>query len=213
MLSAGLLATFGACRATSSVATGMNLSSALSEYSPSVRLAVEIPLRVVSLDRRATNIVVRVDSGFVRAYGVFAGNGLVVTRDLRISAILAAFPSAEPERRNSTTPWTGLAHSADQPLVDSLRYGEARALSPMTFVISTQHEGLRGANGVVFEITGEAVTTPLRLATGGLLPARTMGKGSIRVFACSPFRLDGSVDTHRQKHLDTRYVEVCKSCI
>jgi len=187
----------------------MNVSSERSEYSPTIRLAVRMPLLRDSLVQGGTAIVVRVDSGVITAHGVLTPSELVVMRNLKITAVVATFPTEGSQRGSLAHPWAELARSADQHLTDSLRYGEGAGLPPMTFVIPIRHERSRVANGLVFEITGIAMSTPVRLVTGELRPGRTLGEGSIRVFACSIFRLDGSIDGAREKNLRARYVDLC----
>ena len=197
------------CRATAHVGAGMNVSSETSEYSPMIRLAVRTPIVTDSLAREGTAIVVRVDSSVVTAHGSPAPGALVAMKELRISALLAAFPKAGAQPGSLAHPWRELARSEDQHLADSLRYGERSSVPSMTFVIPVRKNELKTANSVVFEITGIAMSTPVRLATGELRTGGMMGKGSIRVFACSIFRLNGSIDKSREISMGIQYVGVC----
>lgn len=209
MSSAALMGTLAACRGTAHVGNGMNLSSEASEYSPTIRLAVRMPVLTDLVVTGSPAVVLRVDSGYVTAHRGAAPSALIAMQDLHISAILVAFPTGDAERGKGQHPWSEVARSGPQHLADSLSYAERARLTPMTFVIPLPHGRLSGANGIAFEITGISMSSPVRLATGELRPSRSMGEGSIRVFACSVFRLDGAIDRAREQRLNKWYLQLC----
>lgn len=186
----------------------LSLSSEGSDYSPAVRLAVSIVPSVGAPDSTAP-FVVRVDSGAVHAPGELLPDSRPIMRSLRVSVLLAEFARERPAGpAGPSPPWREVARSAPQPLADSLRYGERVALSSMSFAIPAPRVDGAAANGIVFEITGRAVATPVQLEDETFLPVHDDPEG-IRVYACSPFRLDGRTDRRRAKALRANYVSVC----
>lgn len=206
-LSLALLFLVTGCALGRRPAGTLSLSSEGSDYSPVVRLVVAIVPPVGARNSMAP-LVVRVDSGAVHAPGELLPESRPIMRTLRVSALLADFAGERPSGAGTAPPWREVARSAPQPLVDSLRYGERVALSSMTFTIPSPNRDSAAANGIVFEITGRAVATPVQLEDGTFLPVRDDAEG-IRVYACSPFRLDGHIDRRRAKALRANYVSVC----
>src|ERR1019366_636660 len=161
---------------------GLNVSSELSDYSPVLGLAVEVPLQRIDSGSRRHVVLVRIDSGFVEARGGdFASSAPVVMRYLRLSALLARFPSGADSNGVLREPWTELARSAPIALPDSLRAGERSQLNRfIELSIPVSPEVLESANGVVFEVSGTAMSI-----FRGPLVGSGRGEMPLRVYACS----------------------------
>lgn len=205
------------CATAGRARDGINLSSEASDYSPTARLAVAIERPPTAAARPAdgdpdTTWTVRVDSGTVAAPGQYVPSAPAIMRDVRMSALLVRYDEARVRtgRGGLEAPWTVVARSAEQLVADSLHYGERLPLpAPLRFALPPAPELASPAGtGVVFEITASAVSEPVRMADGTVHPGYVAPRG-VRVYACSPFRVDGRVDRRRERALASRYTAVC----
>ena len=196
---------------------GINLSSEASDYSPTARLAVAIERPPTAAVRpedgdHDTTWTVRVDSGTVAAPGQFVAHAPAIMREVRMSALLVRYDDGRVRtgRGGLEAPWTVVARSAEQLVADSLHYGERLPLpAPLRFALPPVPELASPAGtGVVFEITASAVGEPVRMADGTVHPGYVAPR-AVRVYACSPFRVDGRVDRRRERALASRYTAVC----
>lgn len=198
------------CSRASRADTGLTLSSETSDYSPAVRLSFGALLAPDSTAARR-EWQIRVDSALVSAPGAYREGSPPIMREIRITALLVRFGrlDATPRAEGLERPWTVLARGDEVPLADSLRYGERlRVTGPWTLTLPAAPLERVDGTGLVFEITAAAVSQPIRMANGALLPGRVTRRG-VRVFACSAFRLDGRIDRRRARALASRYTAVC----
>ena len=210
------------CATAGRARDGINLSSEASDYSPTARLAVAIERPPTSAAQAAdgrpadgdhdTTWTVRVDSGTVAAPGQYVPSAPAIMREVRMSALLVRYDDGRVRtgRGGLEAPWTVVARSAEQLVADSLHYGERLPLpGPLRFALPPVPELASPAGtGVVFEITASAVGEPVRMADGTVHPGYVAPR-AVRVYACSPFRVDGRVDRRRERALASRYTAVC----
>ena len=206
-----LLLPLQACLAGAAGRAGLQLSSEASDYSPTVRLTMALA-RADAADSTQDGWRVHVDSAVVSAPGTFVSGAPAIMRDVRMSALVVRFgrPVRDSALSAAERPWTVLARSPELPVADSLHYGE-RLRVPRALEFALPAAPLAGTDGtgIVFQITAAAVSVPVRLADGTLLPGRVSDARVVRVYACSAFRLDGRVDRRRRKALERRYTAVC----
>ena len=184
---------------------GLNVSNERSDYSPVLGLAVEVPLQRIDSGSRRHVVLVRIDSGFVEARGDFASSAPVVMRYLRLSALLARFPSGADSNGVRREPWTELARSAPIALADSLRAGERSHLNRfIELSIPVSPEVLQSANGVVFEVSGAAMSI-----FRGPLVGSGRGEMPLLVYACSTFDTRGRIQLMRLRMLSDGYSKAC----
>lgn len=176
------------------------VSSEPSYYSPVVRLAIAV-------DTTADSVLVRIDSGTIRAQGMSA-KANVAMRKLTLEGIIARRPDRTSSAATIVEPWSPLTVSKPTELVDSLLFSTSMALRPMTLSIARPRDTNLRQVWLVFRIRGDAMTDEVHMADGRIVPA-SVRQGGIRVFACSERNLAGTLDKARAKRLATEYASVC----
>lgn len=176
------------------------ISSETSDYSPSVRLAVTV-------DTTATEILVPVDSGVVRAHGTVRRAGAVMRR-LTLEPLLAGVPPRSASSEDRARAWVPLAVAAAVPLADSLEFDQPVTIRRLQWSIPRPENLALSQSWLVFRITGDAITGRVAMADGRITPSQVR-VGGVRVFACSDRTLAGTLDRGRAKVQARSYTEAC----
>ena len=176
------------------------ISSEMSDYSPSVRLAVTV-------DTTANAILVTVDSGVVRAHGTVRRVGAVMRR-LTLEPLLAGVPPKSASAEDRARTWVPLAVATAMPIADSLEFDQPIPIRRLQWSIPRPVNLALTQSWLVFRITGDAVTGRVAMADGRVIPSRER-VGGVRVFACSDRSLVGAVDKSRAKVQARSYTEAC----
>lgn len=198
----------GACARGTPPGHPFPVSSVRSDYSPVVRLPVRI-------ETRADSIIVSTDSGEVVAPGEVPPNPKALMRALHIEALVVRTGAAALTRRaeggpiDLPTPWFPMAESDPLPLADSLVLGIPQPVPPMRFALRRLPSINPELDWLVFRIRANSETTPVQMADGTVMPARTIEDG-VRVFACADRSLLGRVDRKRAKRLKKEYLAACQ---
>jgi hypothetical protein len=203
MLALGFVS-LGACAHVRRAPMGYNVSSVHSDYSPAVQLAVAIPLVDSSAGRARVTVVI--DSGTIVAPGAATPDTTPVMRDLYLTALIVT--AAPASNDGPPKPWASIAQSDSVPLADALRIGVARPVPRLELHVETNHPIDVAHTWLAFRIHGAAMTEPVRMADGQLIPARRV-PGGVRVYACTDWTLAGYVDRRRAKALASAYNAAC----
>lgn len=201
---AGLAA--GACAHPRLAGAGFNVSSERSDYSPTVRLAVALP--VVQPTAGRDSITVLIDSAMVLAPGATSADTTPVMSNLYITALLATRAPAAAEGGGPPEPWRALAASDSILLADALYLGEPRAVGHVRLSLAAPAALDPTRTWLVFRISGTAMTNAVRLADGSIIARRPV-PGGVRVYACADWTLAGYVDKRRAKALARAYTSAC----
>lgn len=196
----------GACAHPRLAARGFNVSSERSDYSPSVRLAVALPL-VPAASTRDTIMVV-IDSAVVTAPGSISSDTAPVMSNLYITALLATRVSADGAASGPPEPWHELAAGDSVLLVDALHLGVPRSVGRLVLRVAPPVPLDAARTWLVFRISGAAMTNAVMLANGSII-ARRLTPGAVRVYACADWTLAGYVDRARSKALARAYTSAC----
>jgi protein-S-isoprenylcysteine O-methyltransferase Ste14 len=180
------------------------VSSERSDYSPVVRLAIAV-------DTTADSIGIRIDGGTVLAPGDPSTRDVPIMRGLSIEGLLVTAPTgATADTTGAPPPWTELAASAPALLADSLLLGVPREVGAMRLAVARPRALDPRRSWIVFRIRGAAVTTPVHMADGTVVPSRVIEDG-VRVYACAERSLAGTLDRERARRLSeaTTYGGAC----
>jgi hypothetical protein len=187
-------------------AAGYNVSSERSDYSPTVRLAVALPL--APLGKSGDTVTVVIDSAVITAPGARAADTLPVMRNLYITALLATNAPERDKRGPPAAPWLAVAVGDSALLTEALRLGEYQRLRGFQLHIPFPNALDRARTWLIFRVTGVAVTREIELADGRLIAAKQVA-GGVRVFACADWTLAGYVDRVRARSLALAYTAAC----
>jgi hypothetical protein len=204
VLGVGLLVA-SACAHPRLAPAGFNVSSERSDYSPTLRLAVALP--IVPTGKMYDTITVVIDSAIVSAPGVTSTDTTPVMRNLYITPLLATRGLGDESATGIRPPWRALAAGDSAPLAGALRLGERVALGRIQLHIVPPSAFDPARSWIVFRITGDAVTKPVKLADGTMMGRRSVSP--VRVFACADWTLGGYVDRGRAKALARAYTAAC----
>jgi len=187
-------------------AAGYNVSSERSDYSPTVRLAIALPL--APPDESGDTVTVVIDSAVITAPGTRAADTLPVMRNLYITALLATSAPGHDKGGPPAQPWLAVAASDSALLTDALRLGTPKRLREFRLHIPMPHALDRARTWLVFRVTGIAVTREIQLADGRVIAPKDVS-GGVRVFACADWSLAGYVDQLRARGLAHAYTAAC----
>jgi hypothetical protein len=185
---------------------GYNVSSERSDYSPTIRLAVALP--VIAPAARHDTIIVVIDSAVVTAPGAIAADTSPVMSELYITALLATRPSAREVTPGLLEPWRTLATSDSVLLISALRFGVPRSVGHLRLALVPPTTVDPSQTWLVFRISGTVQTNAVMLADGTMFPRRPR-PGGVRVYACADWSLAGYVDKTRAKALARAYTAAC----
>lgn len=185
-------------------ATGYNVSSERSDYSPVLRLAVALPITPLGAD----TLTIVIDSAEIHAPGARAADTPPIMRNLYITALLATQISAGERSGRPAEPWRALAASDSVLLVDALRLGEPQQLRGVRLHILRPPALDPTRTCLIFRVTGAAVTKEVQLADGRVIAPKEVA-GGVRVFACADWSLAGYVDRRRARTLARAYTAAC----
>lgn len=196
-----------ACAHVKRAPPGYNVSSERSDYTPSLRLAVAVP--VVDTAGGRASLIVAIDSGIITAVG---GGGessdtVAVMGELHLTALLVTAPSTS-RGDGPPSPWRAVAQSDSVRIADALRLGEPHAIPRIQLSMETHVPIDPRQTWLVFRVTGGAMTKEITMPDGKLIPARRV-PGGVRVFACADWSLAGYVDRKRAKALARAYNAAC----
>ncbi|MEP6766172.1 MAG: hypothetical protein ABJB66_17795 [Gemmatimonadaceae bacterium] len=201
---AAVATTLSACFINHGASTTL-VSSERSDYSPVVTFRARV--------RVTDSVRVHVDQAKVLSPGdVFEEMGAIARR-LSIQALLVtssadAIGAGSANANGAPRSWTERASSAAIPLADSLVMGKPQTVSNLNFVLPMPADVDANNSWLVFRVTGSTVSAAIRMADGGVIPARVDENG-IRVFACAMQNLNGKTDKVRAGQLRKAYNEVC----
>lgn len=187
-------------------ASGYNVSSERSDYSPTVRLAVALP--VISPTVSGDTITVVIDSAVITAPGRVAADTSPVMSDLYITALLATRSADHDGHEGLTEPWHALATSDSVHLASALRLGVPQAVGHVRLTLVPPAQFDPNESWLVFRVSGTAQTNAVKLADGSII-ARRPAPGGVRVYACADWTLAGYVDKARAKALARAYTAAC----
>ena len=187
------------------VAPGYNLSSASSDYSPSARFAIRLP--VLAADADADRITVVVDSAIVVAPGVATAGSLPIMRQLYGTLLLAAASRDQPS--DSAPSWRAIVESDSVLLADSLRLGEPHAVGQFRLTLPRPLALDATRTWLVFRISGSSMTTEVRSVDGRIVRPRKAVAGGVRVYACADWSLSGDRDPDRARAMAQAYTTAC----
>jgi hypothetical protein len=180
------------------------VSSERSDYTPVVRLQV-------ATQAVGDSVLVDVERGSVLAVRPELMLAPPLMRDLRLTALLVATPADVGDSAGAArgAPWSVVAEGRSAPLADSLVPGESQAVAPRRWVLRRP----AGAPAprrtwIVFRITGDAMTSAVRLADGGAVPAARVPDG-VRVYACAERDATGRRDRARARRQRASYGAAC----
>jgi hypothetical protein len=145
------------------------VTSEQSDYSPTVRLAINV-------DTTSTSIVVRVDSGSVTARGLPQGEASAVMRNLVLDMLVVA---TERIGGGDVTgaPWRVLVESNESIRVDSLRAGVPKLIGPQSFTAPRPRD-LR-TSWILFRVRGDVIAGRQVGLDGSVVPARVKVGGRV----------------------------------
>jgi hypothetical protein len=187
------------------VAEGFNLSSASSDYSPTARLAIRLP--VLAADADADKITVVVDSAIIVAPGVATAASLPIMRQLYGTLLLAAASRDQPGE--SEPAWRAIVESDSILLADSLRLGEPHAVGRFRLILPRPPALDATRTWLVFRISGSSMTTEVRSVDGRIVRPRKAVAGGVRVYACADWSLSGDRDPDRARAMAQAYTTAC----
>lgn len=196
----------GGCAHLRPVGPGFNVSSERSDYSPTVRLAIALPLSIA--DTAGDSLTIVVDSAIVTAPGTPSSDTTPVMHDLYIAALLATRGQNPSQTGQLPTPWVALAASDSVQLVDALHLGAPTRVGPLRLRVMRPRPLDPARTWLVFRITGTAISNAVRLANGEIIPTRAR-PGGVRVFACADWTLAGYLDRARARSLARAYNAAC----
>lgn len=199
-------AVLGGCAHPRLATRGYNISSERSDYSPTVRLAVALP--VISPVAPGDTITVTIDSAVIAAPGAIAADTMPLMSDLYITALLATRSSARDIHDGPPQPWRALATSDSVLLASALRLGVPRSVGHVRLMLVPRAPFDPKQTWLVFRVSGVAQTTAVALADGTIIPRR-LRPGGVRVYACADWTLAGYVDNARAKALARAYTAAC----
>ena len=181
---------------------GFNVSSEESSYSPTLRIAVALPL---TIDRVNNRVLVRIDSAVITAPGARTSDTLPIMENLLLTALVVRHDTTSSAARR---PWLAVGRSDSIYFVDALRYGQSRRLADREFTIYVTEELDIQRHWLVFQVTGAALTQDARTQEGVIAPRKRVS-GGIRVYACSDWFLNERIDRTRQRQLRRLYTTAC----
>ena len=196
----------GGCAHLQPVATGYNVSSERSDYSPNLRLAVALPLLPPAPGVDSLTVVI--DSGVLSAPGPRSADTVPIMRNLYMTALLATVTRSAERAKGLVEPWLAVAESDSVPVADALRLGERRAVRRIRLRIAYPVAIDPARTWLVFRITGAAMTKEVHLPDGRVVAPKSVA-GGVRVFACADWSLAGYVDRHRATALARAYSAAC----
>jgi hypothetical protein len=197
--------TLGGCAHVRPAPGGHNVSSERSDYSPTVRLALRLPVLPTAPSGDTLTIVI--DSGVVSAPGAPAADTLPIMRRLYLTALLAV-PAPPGNAARPVEPWLDVAQSDSVLVAEALRLGERRALGGIRLRLARPAAVDPASAWLVFRITGAAMTREVHLPDGRTVAPKSVA-GGVRVYACADWTLAGYVDRRRAAALRRAYTGAC----
>jgi hypothetical protein len=194
------------CRHLHPAASGYNVSSERSNYSPTLRLAVALPL--LPHTANVDSLTVVIDSGVVSAPGPRTADTVAIMRNLYMTALLATATHSAGHAKGLVEPWLAVAESDSVPIADALRLGDRRVVRNIRLRIAYPVAVDPARTWLVFRITGAAMTKEVHLPDGRVVAPKRV-TGGVRVFACADWSLAGYVDRRRTTALARAYSAVC----
>lgn len=180
----------------------VTISSEHSDYSPVVRIRGEIAAR-------RDSVIVSIDSGWVGVPGVKQPGAPPVMRDLFLTMLIAT-ANNEPSSVAMTpqAPWRVAAEGDSIALPGEWKPGEVRPLPARSIGVRLPAGLDLGRSWIAVRIAGAAMTSPVRLNNGSIVPPRAVSDG-VRVFACFERSLRGQLDSARARAMAETYTSAC----